>query len=140
MIRLLSRLVVLGVVLVALYIILSPGIFKNIQTNLNSQTDVSATVVSQLQTPVAAISTPVHAAINPTVVSATPTSTGTNAPAATSTTTNTSSNPNSNSSSALTYSNGNNTVLKRLMSQFPDTGVAPPQGSSYDNYTFPRKY
>jgi outer membrane lipoprotein-sorting protein len=139
MIRLLSRLVVLGVVLVALYIILSPGIFKNIQANLNSQTDVSATMVSQLQTPVAAISTPVQAAINPTVVSATATPASTSIPAATSTTTN-SSNPSSNSSSALTYSNGNNTVLKRVMSQFPDTGVAPPQGSSYDNYTFPRKY
>lgn len=136
MIRLLSRLVVLGVVLVALYIILSPGIFKNVETNLKSQANTSSKVVSQLETPVAAISTPVHAALNPTVVTtATTTTTTSNS---TTTTANTTS---SDTNSALTYNNGNSSsLLKKLMNEFPDTGVAPPKGSSYDNYRFPRKY
>jgi hypothetical protein len=129
MIRWLFRLVVLGVVLVALYIILSPGIFKSVEANLKSQTSVSSTVVSQLETPVAAISTPAHAALNPT---ATATSTA-GGPTATPTS-------NSGDVSALTYNNGNSSLLKKLMNQFPDTGVAPPKGSSYDNYRFPRKY
>ncbi len=129
MIRWLFRLVVLGVVLVALYIILSPGIFKSVEANLKSQTSVSSTVVSQLETPVAAISTPAHAALNPT---ATATSTS-SSPTATPTS-------NSGDVSALTYNNGNSSLLKKLMNQFPDTGVAPPKGSSYDNYRFPRKY
>jgi hypothetical protein len=129
MIRWLFRLLVLGVVLAALYIILSPGIFKNVEANLKSQTSVSSTVVSQLETPVAAISTPAHAALNPTET-ATSTAGG---PTATPT-------PNSGDVSALTYNNGNSSLLKKLMNQFPDTGVAPPKGSSYDNYRFPRKY
>ena len=58
-IRLLSRLLVLGILLAALYIILSPGIFKNVHANLTSQVNASSRVISQLQTPVAANSTPV---------------------------------------------------------------------------------
>ena len=130
MIRWLFRLVVLGVVLVALYIILSPGIFKSVEANLKSQTSVSSTVVSQLETPVAAISTPAHAALNPTATATSTSSSPTATPTSSS----------SDASSALTYNNGNSSLLKKLMDQFPDTGVAPPKGSSYDNYRFPRKY
>jgi hypothetical protein len=43
-IRLLSRLLVLGILLAALYIILSPGIFKNVHANLTSQVNASSTV------------------------------------------------------------------------------------------------
>jgi hypothetical protein len=131
MIKLLSRLIGVVIILVALYIILNPSLFKNLQTNLGnlpSQANASATVVSQLRTPVAVVSTPVQEAVNPTVVNATP--------AASATSTSTS----SDGSSALTYGNNTNSTFRRLMSQFPDTGVAPPKGSIYDNYTFPRKY
>ena len=124
MIRLLSRVIGLVVILAALYIILSPSLLKNLQNNLGnlpSQANASATVVSQLQTPVAAISTPAQAAVNPTP-GASATSTG------------------SDGSSALTYSNNTSPAFRRLISQFPDTGVAPPKGSTYDNYAFPRKY
>jgi hypothetical protein len=134
MIRWLFRLLVLGVVLVALYIILSPGIFKSVEANLKSQTSASSTVVSQLETPVAAISTPAHAALNPTVVTTATAASTSGSPTATPTSSS------SDASSALTYNNGNSSLLKKLMDQFPDTGVAPPKGSSYDNYRFPRKY
>ncbi|HET9919415.1 MAG TPA: hypothetical protein VFQ30_06210 [Ktedonobacteraceae bacterium] len=128
MFKLLFRLIGLGVILLALYIILGPTVIKGLQSNLVSQVKTSAAAVNQLKTPIAAVSTPMQAAVNPTVVGATP------APA---TTTNTS---NNNGSSALNYNNTTNTAFRRLLSQFPNTGVAPPKSNSYDNYTFPRKY
>lgn len=137
MIRLLSRIIILGVVLVALYIILSPGVFKSVEANLKSQANTSSQVVSQLETPVSAISTPAHAALNPTVVN-----TGTsNSSSTTTANTTATATTNSDANSALTYNNGNgSSLLKKLIHEFPDTGVAPPKGSSYDNYTYPRKY
>lgn len=129
MIRLLTRLIGAAVILVALFILLSPSIFKSLQTNLgnlSSQANASATVVSQLETPIAIVSTPIQAAATPTVVSATPGIT----PTSTST----------GGSTALNYNNDSNNAFRRLISQFPDTGVAPPGQGSYDNYTFPRKY
>ena len=128
MIKLLSRLIGLGVILLALYIILGPTVIKGLQNNLASEAKNSAAAVNELKTPIAAVSTPVQAAVNPTVVGATPTTgTGTNT-------------SNNDGSSALTYSNSTNSTFRRLLSQFPDTGVAPPKSSNYDNYTFPRKY
>ena len=128
MIRLLTRIIGLIVVFAVLFFIFGPGIIKNLQTNvgnLSSQADASATVVSHLKTPVAAISTTAQAAVvNPTVVSATPGITPT---------------PTSGSN-ALSYSGDSGSTFRRLVNQFPDTGVAPPGGGSYDNYTFPRKY
>lgn len=126
MFKLLFRLIGLGVILLALYIILGPTVIKGLQSNLVSQVKTSAAAVNQLKTPIAAVSTPMQAAVNPTVVGATP------AP-----TTNTS---NNDGSSALNYNNTTNTAFRRLLSQFPNTGVAPPKSNSYDNYTFPRKY
>ena len=135
MLRLLSRIIILGVVLVALYIILSPGVFKSVEANLKSQANTSSKVVSQLETPVSAISTPAHAALNPTVVTTAPTTSNSSDSTTTANTTS------GDANSALTYNNGNgSSLLKKLIHEFPDTGVAPPKGSSYDNYTYPRKY
>lgn len=83
-------------------------------------------VLSQLSLLVTPTATPTPAPVTPTATTgATPTASPTTAPAPTPT-------PVTTSNSVTLHDHG--------FGGFPDTGVTPGGGNSYDNYTYPRKY